>query len=111
MAAPAMAMSASFHRKGRVMMPSSVNTPTKEASSVFQNSGIGKYWNTVVVLSFSEANRARKLELAERHKNQRSRHGNHISNQSPIQPFDATKSSATGFYNLACDSEAKPASV
>jgi hypothetical protein len=52
-AAPVMAMAASFHRKGRVMMPTSVNTPTKEASSVFQNSGIGKYWNTVVVpLSF-----------------------------------------------------------
>jgi len=67
MAAPAMAMTASFHRKGRVMMPSSVNTPTKEASNVFQNSGIGKYWNTVIALSISEANRAGKLELGERH--------------------------------------------
>jgi len=49
------------------MMPSSVNTPTKEASSVFQNSGIGKYRNTVIALSISEANRAGKLELGERH--------------------------------------------
>jgi hypothetical protein len=43
-----MAMCASFHRNGRAMIPTSVSTPTTEASNVFQNSGRGKNKNTML---------------------------------------------------------------
>jgi hypothetical protein len=43
MQAPPIAMTASFHRNGRVMMPISVRIPTRQVSKVFVNSGMGKY--------------------------------------------------------------------